>query len=68
MRRPMTRWLCLLAIAASIADGQTQDRTAEKSMRVVRTETPPVIDGLLDEDIWGTADVVDDFYEVLLNG
>ena len=37
-------------------------------MRVVRTETPPVIDGLLDEDIWGTADVVDDFYEVLLNG
>ena len=64
MRRPVTGWLWLLAIAASTAGGQTQDRAAEKSMRVVRTETPPVIDGHLDEDIWGIADVVDDFYEV----
>ena len=64
MRRPMTGSFCLLAIAGSTAVGQTQDRAAEKSMRVVRTEAPPVIDGQLVEDIWGIADVVDDFYEV----
>jgi len=30
----------------------------------VRTETPPVIDGRLDEEIWALADVVEDFHEI----
>ena len=64
MKRPMTGCICLLVIAASTAAGQTQDRGLEKSLRAVRTDTPPAIDGQLDEEIWGAADVVDDFYEV----
>lgn len=64
MRQPVTGWFCFLAIAASTAIGQTQDTGEEKFLRVVRTETRPVIDGRLDEEIWRTADVVDDFYEV----
>jgi len=64
MRHPRTRWIWLLVIAASTAVAQTEDMAEEKSLRVVRTDTRPTIDGQLDEEIWGTADVVDDFYEV----
>jgi len=56
--------VCLLVIAASTAVGQTKDRGEEKSLRVVRTDSRPAIDGQLEEEIWGIADVVDDFYEV----
>ena len=64
MRQPLTGWIHLLVIVSSTAAGQTQDRGEDKSLRVVRTETRPVIDGQLDEEIWGVADIVDDFYEV----
>jgi len=64
MKELRTGRIYLLAIAASTAIGQTQDTEEEKSLRVVRTEMRPTIDGRLDEEIWRTADVVDDFYEV----
>ena len=34
---------------------------ARKTVRMVRTATPPVIDGKLDEAVWQTADVITDF-------
>ena len=34
-----------------------------KSVRMVRTETPPVIDGRLDDAVWSAAAVVDDFHQ-----
>ena len=34
-----------------------------KSVRMVRTDTPPVIDGRLDDAIWARAAVVDDFHQ-----
>ena len=58
---------CLLAAAASTALGQTRDDETEKSFRAVRTETLPVIDGRLDEDVWRLADVVEDFHEIQPN-
>ena len=64
MIRRLTTCICLLVAAASSALGQTRDDGAEKSFRAVRTETPPVIDGRLDEDIWDLADVVEDFHEI----
>ena len=60
----MTAWICLLVIATPTALGQTEGRGEEKSLRVVRTDARPVIDGQFDEEIWGIADVVDDFYEI----
>jgi hypothetical protein len=36
----------------------------QKSVRVVRARTPPVIDGVLDEPVWQTAAVVDDLHEI----
>lgn len=35
-----------------------------KSVRIVRTATPPVIDGKLDEEAWALAARVDDFHEI----
>lgn len=64
MRQPFTGWICLLVILSSTAIGQTQSTGEEKSLQVVRTETRPVIDGRLDEEVWATAAVVDDFYEI----
>ena len=34
-----------------------------KSVRMVRTDTPPVIDGRLDDAVWAHAAVVDDFHQ-----
>ena len=32
-----------------------------KSVRMVRTATPPVVDGVLDDSVWALAAVIDDF-------
>lgn len=36
----------------------------QKSVRVVRADVPPVIDGVMDEDVWLRAAVIDDFHEI----
>jgi hypothetical protein len=36
----------------------------QKSVRVVRTTTPPVIDGVLSEPEWGEAASIDDFHQI----
>ncbi len=64
MLRRLAACTCLLVAAASPALGQTRADEADKSFRAVRIETAPVIDGRLDEDVWGRADVVEDFHEI----
>ena len=39
------------------------DADVLKSVRMVRTETPPAIDGRLDDAVWARAAVVDDFHQ-----
>ena len=49
-----------LAVPTGAAAQEPQaDPGAEKTVRVVRVETPPVIDGRLDDAVWGQADVID---------
>ena len=43
----------------AVANGNTT-----KVVRVVRVDTPPVIDGRLDEDVWAQAEVITDFHQV----
>jgi hypothetical protein len=52
--------LLLFASAASAAYTQDGER---KSFEISRAETAPVIDGLLDDDVWKTAVAVDDFHQ-----
>jgi hypothetical protein len=56
--------LALGIALANCAYGQANDINARKSLRVVRTATPPTIDGLLDEEVWQNAEVVTDFHQI----
>ena len=54
---------CLMGVAAG-ALAQADRGGAEKTVRIVRTDAAPAIDGVLEQDIWGRAGSVDDFHEV----
>ena len=61
-----SKFLRLLAVApamaiVSVGHAQAPESTVEKEIRIVRTDTPPVIDGRLDDAVWSTAAVIDDF-------
>ena len=49
------------ALSAQEAPLQSDDR---KSVRVVRIDTPPTIDGLLDEEVWEQAELIADFHQI----
>jgi hypothetical protein len=53
-----------LALGSSPAQSQQGDDAAPKSVRIQRTAEPPVIDGVLDEEIWQRAPVIADFHQV----
>jgi hypothetical protein len=54
--------LALLVSGTVLAQAPLQD-PGEKSVKMVRTEVRPVIDGKLDDAIWATAAVVDDLHQ-----
>jgi len=58
--RPVIFLLWLSACAATTAQAQL----AEKQFAAVFTSTPPVIDGILDDEVWQSAAVIEDFHEV----
>ena len=46
-------------------DATAQNAASEdKRVRIVRTTTPPVIDGKVDDAVWATAALIDDFHQV----
>jgi hypothetical protein len=65
------RGLILLAIAVLAASGSPLFAQAgsagDKSLRAVRTDDVPVLDGRLDEALWQQAAVISDFHEVSPN-
>ena len=54
--------LCQLVPSYSAA--QSDPAEATKSFSVTRVDSPPEIDGLLDEAIWESAEVVTDFHQI----
>ncbi len=67
MQRSQTRILMTLACVMTVhatALGQTDRGSQEKSVRIVRTEVAPAIDGILDEEIWRRAVPIDDFHQI----
>jgi hypothetical protein len=56
----------LMLLPAVAVQGQASSSTAEprKTVRMVRTDTPPVIDGKLDDAVWQQADVITDFHQI----
>lgn len=65
----------VLSVAATIAgslvwskpgyaqEGETRPTNAPKQVRAVRVDTPPVIDGVLDDEAWQHAHVITDFHQ-----
>jgi len=54
--------VCVLMLAASAALALT-DMNDRKSFVIPRAETPPTIDGTIDDDVWARAAVIDDFHQ-----
>jgi hypothetical protein len=52
-----------LALLPSLAHSQGEE-LAEKSVRIQRAAEPPVIDGVLGEEVWQRAPVIDDLHQV----
>ena len=59
------RWIgAALALAvAAPAFAQPESDSKLPTVRIVRTSTPPVIDGRLDDEVWQTAAVISDFHQ-----
>jgi hypothetical protein len=56
--------LCVCAGGAAAQGNAVLQDPGRKTVRVVRTPTPPVIDGDLSDPVWATAAVVDDLHQV----
>ena len=48
---------------AAAQAGPLQD-PGQKTVRIVRADTPPVIDGVLDDAVWANAALIDDLHQV----
>jgi hypothetical protein len=64
---PVGLWALLLILVLGGNVGLAQDSlptdTTLKSFQIVRTSTPPTIDGVLDDAVWSSAAVVSDFQQ-----
>jgi hypothetical protein len=54
----------IVAVVSVAADAQQLRDPGQKSVQMVRTATPPVIDGVLDEAVWQQAALVDNLHQV----
>ena len=63
---PLAGVLALSVCEPTLAQEKPAD-TAVKTVQMVRAITPPVIDGLLDDDVWSRAAIVEDFHQVQPN-
>src|SRR5688500_5560482 len=52
-----------LCASATLAQPLISEQ-GEKTLRVVRVESPPMIDGLLNDAVWQNAEVVTDFHQI----
>ncbi len=60
--------LLLLSLSLGPARGQVSPSSSDvaerdKVLRIARTETPPTIDGVLDDPVWTQAPVIDDLHQ-----
>ena len=55
---------CLVAGSVAAQNNAVLQDPGQKSVRVVRTSTPPVIDGDLSDAVWANAAIVDDLHQV----
>ena len=57
-------FLCLAASTVAAQDTAPLTDPGTKSVRIVRTDKPPVIDGDLSDAVWANAAVIDDMHQI----
>ena len=55
--------LVVLIIVPALATAQNNSGAARKSIEAIRVTTAPVIDGVLDDDVWALAKPITDFHQ-----
>lgn len=57
--------LLLLGVASVTAQGidTLQGSEEQKRVEMMRTDSPPILDGVLDDAVWSQATVIDDFHQ-----
>jgi hypothetical protein len=63
-RRAAAALALLLVVEGILAQPPPEDSAAPKAVRIQRAAEPPVIDGVMNEEIWQRAPVVDDLHQV----
>ena len=63
LRRQGRPLLALLVMGPAFAQAPPLRDPGEKSVQMVRTMVPPVIDGQLDDAVWATASVINDLHQ-----
>jgi hypothetical protein len=63
-RRTLTAIAAVLVAGEAPAQEPVPDGAREKSVRIVRVASPPVIDGVLDDEAWRLATQIDDLHEI----
>ena len=58
---------CLVSTCCGASEPTASSQATYKSIQAIRTETPPIIDGNLDESAWQQAAIVEDLHEVVPN-
>lgn len=58
---------CCLGTALAGSAAYSAESTSSKTIQAVRTDTPPKIDGVLDDVVWQKAAIVEDLHEVTPN-
>jgi hypothetical protein len=64
MKLPLRLGLALSVSLAVNAQAQTNNPENLKEFRATRVDTPPVLDGRLDDEVWQRSDVIDDFHQI----
>jgi hypothetical protein len=64
---PRLALACCLATALAGSAAYAAESTSSKTIQAIRTDTPPKIDGVLDDAVWQKAAVVEDLHEVSPN-
>jgi hypothetical protein len=59
-----TAVLCCFWSAAAFSQSDADNRAQTKSFQVVRDDAVPAIDGVLDEDVWSRAALVEDLHQM----
>ena len=54
----------LMPAMLPMAEAQNNAGVEDKRVRAVKVETPPVIDGILDDAVWALAEPISDFHQI----